>query len=232
MSIFKFKQFDVDQTGCAMKVNTDGVLLGALANGTTARRILDIGAGTGVMAMMLAQRFPQADVDAVEIDDTAAYTAAKNFANSKFAERLRIFKGDFANLERKKYDLIVSNPPFFIDSLTSAKENKTLARHTDSSFFERLVHFAAENLSAEGICQLILPVATADLVKGFLASKSLHLQGIITIRSFAADIPYREVITFGKADETISVTDVVIYEAPKVYTTQYSSLLKDFLTIF
>lgn len=232
MSIFKFKQFDVDQTGCAMKVNTDGVLLGALANGTTARRILDIGAGTGVVALMLAQRFTQAYVDSVEIDNNAADTAASNFANSEFAERLQLFKGDFANLERKEYDLIVSNPPFFIDSLTSAKENKTLARHTDSSFFDRLVRFAAENLSAEGICQLILPVPTAELVKGFLASYSLYLQKVIHIRSFAADIPHREIITFGKADETITVTDVVIYEAPKVYTTQYTFLLKDFLTIF
>ncbi|PAW94171.1 hypothetical protein CKK33_11990 [Mucilaginibacter sp. MD40] len=232
MSIFKFKQFDVDQTGCAMKVNTDGVLLGALANGTTARRILDIGAGTGVVALMLAQLFTQAYVDSVEIDDNAADTAANNFANSKFAERLQLFKGDFANLERKEYDLIVSNPPFFIDSLTSAKQNKTLARHTDSSFFDRLVRFAAENLSANGICQLILPVATADLVKGILVANSLHLQDVINIRSFAADVPHREIITFGKADETIDPTDVVIYEAPKVYTTQYTFLLKDFLTIF
>lgn len=232
MSIFKFKHFVVDQTGCGMKVNTDGVLLGALANGHDAKTILDIGSGTGVMALMLTQRFPEAKIDAVEIDYHAADTAAKNFASSKFAERLRLFNGDFANLERKEYDLIVSNPPFFIDSLTSAKVNKTLARHTDSSFFERLVSFAAKNLSADGVCQLILPVATAYLVKGMLASNSLYLQSVINIRSFAPDAPHREVISFGKTDRTIDTTDVVIYDAPKVYTTQYSSLLKDFLTIF
>ncbi|QXV64613.1 methyltransferase [Mucilaginibacter sp. 21P] len=232
MSFFKFKQFDVDQTGCAMKVNTDGVLLAALAKGHDAKTILDVGAGTGVVALMLAQRFPQTYIDAVEIDDHAADTATKNFTNSKFAERLRLFKGDFANLERMEYDLIISNPPFFIDSLRSVKDNKALARHTDSSFFERLVSFAAENLSAEGICQLILPVATSELVIGMLAANSLYLQSVINIRSFATDDPHREVITFGKDNVTNEVTEVVIYESPKVYTTQYSSLLKDFLTIF
>jgi tRNA1Val (adenine37-N6)-methyltransferase len=232
MSIFRFKQFEVNQTGCAMKVNTDGVLLGALADGANANQILDIGAGTGVIALMLAQRFPEAKIDAVEIDGQAAETAVKNFTNSKFTERLHLFAGDFVNINKGKYDLIVSNPPFFIDSLTSAKENKTLARHTDSSFFERLVSFAADTLSDKGICQLILPLTTAELVKQLLPVNGLYLQSITHVKSFKGDIPHREIISFGREEITIQESEVVIYDAPKVYTAQYAALLKDFLTIF
>lgn len=232
MSVFRFKQFDVDQTGCAMKVNTDGALLGALADGENARQILDIGAGTGVIAMMLAQRFSEAKIDGVEIDNRAAQTAAKNFTDSQFTDRLRLFEGDFADVMESGYDLIVSNPPFFIDSLISLKENKTLARHTDSSFFERLVSFAADKLNDKGICQLILPLATAKLVKQLLPANNLNLQGIIHVRSFKEDIPHREIITFGRAYGNIPETDVVIYDAPKVYSAQYAALLSDFLTIF
>lgn len=232
MSVFRFKQFEVDQTGCAMKVNTDGVLLGALADGDHVGKILDIGAGTGVIGLMLAQRFPVAKIDAVEIDKQAAKTAAKNFANSAFTDRLTLFEGDFFEMPASKYDLIVSNPPFFIDSLTSSKENKTIARHTDSSFFERLVIFAVNNLSDAGTCQLILPLETAALVKRIIQQHSLCLQKIIFIRSFERDIPHREIITFGKKVCSLETAELVIYDAPKVYSAQYSTLLKDFLTIF
>ncbi|RFZ94393.1 methyltransferase domain-containing protein [Mucilaginibacter conchicola] len=232
MSVFRFKQFAVDQTGCAMKVNTDGVLLGALAEGESVKRILDIGAGTGVIALMLAQRFPEAIVDAVEIDKQAAETSAKNFNSSSFANRLNLIEGDFADINGGQYDLIVSNPPFFIDSLTSAQENKTLARHTDGSFFERLVSFAKDNLSDKGNCQLILPLATTELVKQLLTANALHLQAIIHIKSFKQDTPHREIITFGKVQVPLHETEVVIYDAPKVYSAKYAALLKDFLTIF
>ncbi|MBL4675334.1 MAG: methyltransferase [Mucilaginibacter sp.] len=215
-----------------MKVNTDGVLLGALANSESIKRILDIGAGTGVIAMMLAQRFPEAMIDAVEIDKHAAETVGSNFRNSTFADRLNLIEGDFADINGQSYDLIISNPPFFINSLTSSKENKTIARHTDSSFFERLVIFAADNLSNAGICQLILSLATAELVKQLLLVHYLHLNNIIHIKSFKNDIPHREIITFGRARIEFQETEVVIYDAPKVYTDEYAFLLKDFLTIF
>jgi len=232
MSVFRFKQFEVDQTACAMKVNTDGVLIGALADGVNANQILDIGTGTGVIALMIAQRFPETKVDAVEIDRQAAETSAKNFANSKFAERLRVFHGDFASINRDEYDLIVSNPPFFIDSLKSAKETKILARHTDGSFFERLICFTANKLSDKGKCQMILPLATSQLIKQMLPANALHLQGIIHIKSFREDIPHREIISFGKVESKIHESGLVIYDAPKVYSAQYAALLKNFLTIF
>src|SRR3954467_12793908 len=120
--MFQFKQFAIDQTGCAMKINTDGVLLGALAEADKPQHILDIGTGTGVIALMLAQRFTIAMVDAVEIDEQAAETAKSNFENSVFANRVNLYAEGFESyLSRldKQYDLIVSNPPFYINSLES-----------------------------------------------------------------------------------------------------------------
>src|SRR3954468_23378981 len=116
--MFQFKQFAVDQTGCAMKINTDGVLLGALATADEPGNILDIGTGTGVIALMLAQRFANATVDAVEIDQQAARTAESNFNNSVFSNRANLYAEAFESyLSRsdKKYELIVSNPPFYIN---------------------------------------------------------------------------------------------------------------------
>src|ERR1700756_535530 len=121
--MFRFKQFSVDQAGCAMKINTDGVLLGAMAGHANPLRILDIGTGTGVIALMLAQRFGNAQIDAVEIDAIAAETAARNFQNSDFCAQLHIhpvgITDYFEANAGEKFNLIVSNPPFYINSLES-----------------------------------------------------------------------------------------------------------------
>ena len=157
--MFQFKQFSVDQTDCAMKINTDGVLLGAIAEADSPKSILDIGTGTGVIALMLAQRYTDALIDAVEIDKSAAETAERNFKNSFFHERLNIHPVDIfefdGNLERK-YDLIVSNPPFYINSLESPEGRKTLAKHTEANFFEMLLKNIARFLTDKGCCWLIL----------------------------------------------------------------------------
>ena len=120
-NIFNFKQFAVDQSGCAMKVNTDGVLLGVLAEAELPARILDIGTGTGVIALILAQRYASATITAVEIDENAAKTAGANFSQSVFNSRLQLFHSPFEvyfeENRENKFDLIVSNPPFFIVSL-------------------------------------------------------------------------------------------------------------------
>src|SRR6478735_7810839 len=114
--IFKFKQFEVDQTGCAMKINTDGVLLGALATASNPQSIVDVGTGTGVIALMLAQRFAVAHIDGVDIDQDSAEAADRNFKASPFLYRVyssfNTFEGYFKNYYWKKHDLIVSNPPF------------------------------------------------------------------------------------------------------------------------
>nr|WP_294948174.1 methyltransferase [uncultured Mucilaginibacter sp.] len=234
--IFQFKQFAVNQSGCAMKVNTDGVLLGALATANEPKSILDIGTGTGVIALMMAQRFDTAMVDAVEIDDAAAKTAGANFQESKFAHRLELFAMGFEEYFEahpdKQYDLIVSNPPFFLNSLTSPGAKKSLARHTDDAFFERLIKGVSGHLTPDGVCTMILPLETAGLVKGLLAGCGLHLVSIISIKSFADSVPHRELLTIGKHQVIAEEWEFVIYDEPKVYSKQYQAALRPFLTIF
>lgn len=236
MSIFHFKQFSVNQAGCAMKVNTDGVLLGALADGSNATTILDIGAGTGVMSLMLAQRFPDAYIDAVELDETAAKTAAANFQNSPYSGRLKLhaqsFQIYFGLHPYKKYDQIVSNPPFYIQSLQSPQAVKNMAKHADNNFFEQLIEICAQHLLPEGQAWLILPLGTSALVKELAIGQHLHVQKIISILSYPKSDPHREILVLGFQQTEVEAKRLVIYSEPKVYTHAYQILLKDFLTIF
>jgi tRNA1Val (adenine37-N6)-methyltransferase len=234
--MFRFKQFSVDQTGCAMKINTDGVLLGAMAGAGTPLRLLDIGSGTGVIAMMLAQRFIKAEIDAVEIDEQAAATAKNNFSNSPFNSRLTLyakgFKLFFIDHPDKRYDLIVSNPPFYINSLQSPGAKINLAKHAADGFFERLMSTVAAHLTEQGIGWLILPVDTAELVKDLVKQNGLYLKKIITIHSFKDDAAHREILAFGRSVAQPITEKIVIYDEPKVYTEMYMNVLRDFLTIF
>jgi tRNA1Val (adenine37-N6)-methyltransferase len=236
MSIFKFKQFNVDQTGCAMKINTDGVLLGALAEAGYPQNILDIGTGTGVIALMLAQRFTGAKIDAVEIDEDAAKTAHKNFNNSPFAYRMLAyavgFETFFEQHANRKFDLIVSNPPFFLNSLESPGIKKNLARHTDEGFYKRLIKGVAKHLTETGTCQLILPIPTSNLVKYLLPQYQLYLQKQVCVYSFLGDEPHREILIIGNTQTSTIEENFIIYGQPKVYSAAYQNALKEFFTIF
>ncbi|MGI4729197.1 MAG: tRNA1(Val) (adenine(37)-N6)-methyltransferase [Janthinobacterium lividum] len=235
MSVFHFKQFSVDQSNCAMKINTDGVLLGATSSAENPKTILDIGTGTGVVALMLAQRFPNAQIDAVEIDLSSAETAEKNFKNSPFSYRLTLNTISIQNFwlqkQHQQYDLIVSNPPFYLDTLTSPKGNKTLAKHALPNFFEELLHNVPAFLRPNGNFWLILPVKTALMVKE-LAVKNLFLQAEIAVSSFADDLPHRQILSFGLHQTKTEHASFTIYKSEKVYSDAYQHLLKDFLTIF
>lgn len=234
--VFKFKQFEVDQSGCAMKINTDGVLLGALAGFAQPKTILDIGTGTGVIAMMMAQRFPNAIIDAVEIDSAANETAGKNFLNSIFSARLRVFGMGFTEYFQtysdRKYDLIISNPPFYINSLEASTDRKNLAKHTDHHFFEDLIAVVFYNLTESGTCWLVLPVATSDLVKSIAVKRKLFVQHQINVYSFADSDVHREIMVLGKHETKTVIERFIIYHSPKVYSKQYEACLKEFFTIF
>lgn len=136
-SVFRFKQFEVDQGACAMKINTDGVLLGAVADQQKVAYVLDIGTGTGVIALMLAQQYPEARIDAVEVDEIAARQAEQNFATAPFPNQMKVFHTSFENFRPEyTYDLIVSNPPFYTKSLHNPDDRKRLARHADELFLK------------------------------------------------------------------------------------------------
>ncbi|MCJ8211854.1 methyltransferase [Mucilaginibacter sp. RS28] len=219
-----------------MKINTDGVLLGALAEVDEPKAILDIGTGTGVMALMLAQRFEQAEVDAVEIDIEAAKTAERNFNASPFNNRLKIyperFEDFFEQHPEKKYDLIVSNPPFHLNSLRSSDSGKATARHTDRLFFEKLIQQTAQHLTNEGALWLVLPEEAATLIKPLAVEAGLHQSMQIHIRSFAESKPHRFIVSYSKNARQFVEQDFVIYQSPKIYSTQYQAALKSFFTIF
>ena len=185
---------------------------------------------------MLAQRFPEAEIDGVEIDKLAATTAAVNFQASPFANRLKSFPLDIAHYfmvyPEKKFDLIVSNPPFFLDDLKSTDKNKELARHTDADFYKNLCFSISQFLAKNGHFWLILPQKSIKIVKNEAKLQNLHCQKIIHIKSFEHAEVHREIACFGFEKVALSEENVVIYAAEKVYTPGYQLLLKDFLTIF
>jgi tRNA1Val (adenine37-N6)-methyltransferase len=234
--VFQFKQFNVDQSGCAMKINTDGVLLGVLAEADQPKNILDIGTGTGVITLMMAQRFENAQIDAVEIDQAAAETASRNFSNSPFAERMNLypvgFEQFFESSPGKKYDLIVSNPPFYINSLKSPKAAKQLAKHADANFFNRLINSALDHLTANGLFCLILPIDTAELVISLAEKANLHQQNSIRIFSFENDDPHRVIVYFGFEQVAIKEEEFVIYKSVGNYSEEYIKLLKPYFIAF
>ncbi len=234
--MFRFKQFNVDQSGCAMKINTDGVLLGAIAYTDKPKTVLDIGAGTGVIALMLAQKFNTAKVDAVEIDADAAQTADRNFKGSPFAERLMLFALGFEvyfdQFPEKKYDLIVSNPPFYVDSLKSPGVKKALAKHTDNDFFERLINVVSCHLTADGYFWLIIPVTLADMIVNLAADKKVFPHDIISVQSYPHSEAHRVIIKFGFNKVSVQTSILVIYEAVGVYSETYKNLLQPYFLAF
>lgn len=198
MGNFRFKQFEIEQDRCAMKVGTDGVLLGAWAQG--GRRILDIGSGTGLISLMMAQRFPEAEVVGIDMDADACGQARENVMASPFRDRVEIeccrlqdfggaseaaeasetaegLKADGGALETAEglkaacvFDAIVSNPPFFVDSLKNPDSKRTMARHTDSLPFRDLFAGVKRLLSDEGIFSAIVPV---EVVEQFVAESCI-----------------------------------------------------------
>ncbi|GAC1304976.1 MAG: methyltransferase [Mucilaginibacter sp.] len=234
--MFRFKQFDVDQSGCAMKINTDGVLLGAVAEANDPAAILDIGTGTGVIALMLAQKFTTAKIDAVEIDAAAAKTAENNLTASPFAKRLAVYHLDFERYfdecPGKKYDLIVSNPPFYIDALKSPGEKKTLAKHTDVDFFKTLVKSVAVHLAPGGSCWLILPVQIAGVVTVISEAFDLFPQKHIYVYSYKHSQAHRVILCLGFDRVSPENGKFIIYEAAGVYSNEYKQLLQPYFLAF
>lgn len=152
--MFQFKQFTIQQELCAMKVGTDGVLLGAWAKG--GQRILDAGTGTGVIALMMAQRYPEAQITAIDIDEGAVRQSQQNVAVSPFAAQVTVLRETLQE-HQGAYDAIVSNPPFFIDSLAAPDEQRNMARHTQTLTYAELMQAAYRLLSGDGELSVVVP---------------------------------------------------------------------------
>lgn len=232
-SVFKFKQFEVDQSDCAMKINTDGVLLGSIAMHVAPERILDIGTGTGVIAMMLAQRYQHACVEAVEIDKPAAVRAAKNFNQSLFADRLMVNWADIASFKSDNcFELIVSNPPYFVNDLKNPEARKGVARHAHEDFFASLLVKVAQLLTENGAFWVILPVKQAEQLIVNAVLQRLFPAKIIHIYSDANKVEFRQIVCFSFSNEIVIHENFYIYEAEGVYTAAYINLLKNYFLAF
>ncbi|MBD9059318.1 MAG: methyltransferase domain-containing protein [Prevotella copri] len=197
MGNFRFKQFEIEQDRCAMKVGTDGVLLGAWAQGGC--RILDIGSGTGLISLMMAQRFPEAEVVGIDMDADACGQARENVMTSPFRDRVEIVccrLQDFGGAG--VFDAIVSNPPFFVDSLKNPDSKRTMARHTDSLPFRDLFAGVKRLLSDEGVFSAIVP---AEVVEQFVAESCIlgfYLIRKCGVKTVERKQPKRFMLSFAK----------------------------------
>ncbi|RZL64029.1 MAG: methyltransferase domain-containing protein [Pedobacter sp.] len=212
-----------------MKINTDGVLLAALAENENPTKILDIGTGTGVLALMMAQRFQEAKVHAVEIDELASATAAKNFRLSVFSDRLTINNTAIEQYNTiEKFDLIISNPPFFVNDLKNTEEKKGIARHASEQFFANLIVKVKAILADDGNFWFILPVKQAEALIENAKQFKIYASKIIQLHSDASKPAFRYIVNLNRSKADVSVEHFYIYESEKTYTNEYKLLLKDF----
>jgi tRNA1Val (adenine37-N6)-methyltransferase len=232
---FQFKQFIIHQERCGMKLSTDAVILGALACRKSPKKILDVGAGTGVVALMLAQRYPEATVEAVELDESAFEQASDNAALSPWKDRILLIHQafqDYARGNTKSFDLVVSNPPYFPDHIKSQDQQRNLALHNDSLPFDELVKSVADVLSPEGAFWVILPERQMqDLEKLAIAYGLFPFKKVI-IKNHPNAPVLRVVAAFNTTSSTTTASTLCIREQDQQYSASYKELLKDFLLDF
>ena len=234
-SWFQFQQFRVEQDRCAMKISTDAVLVGSLVQSDAPKQILDIGTGTGVIALMLAQRFPQASLTAVELDLEAATQAAENCLESPFSERLTVIQGRFQDFqEEKRFDLLVSNPPFFPDHLPASDPKRNQALHTHSLSFEELLHKASQLLAPSGSFWVILPPRQMQDFLQCAKGNGLFPGTRVHIRDNASKPVHREVVGFTLSEPLTSVLPMELFlkNEDGSYSDDYRNLISGFLLGF
>lgn len=230
---FQFKQFSVEQDRCAMKVGTDSVLLGAwVPIPENIFSVLDIGSGTGIIALMIAQRSFAEQIDALEIDEEAYEQAVDNFENSPWSDRLFCFHAgldEFVEEPEDNYDLIVSNPPFYIEDYYANDEQRTLARFADAMPFENLVEAAAILLSENGIFAVIIPFKEEEKFIALAKQYDLHPTKITRVKGTPVNQIKRSLLAFSRNFVNDFLVDELVIETSRhVYTEEYIALTKDF----
>ncbi len=230
-SYFRFKQFTVEQDKCAMKVGTDGVLLGAWASVEGVRHILDVGTGTGLIALMVAQR-SEALIDGIDIDENASRQAEMNCDASPFAGRIRIQRipfHAFCQSSNKLYDRIISNPPYFHHSLKSPNAERSMARHTDSLLLEDLINGSRQLLTPEGRLCLILPSDQEERLKQLTATNGLYLARQINVTPLPGTSPKRMLVEIALTPQRDFQPENLTIELTRhSYTPEYIRLTQDF----
>ena len=233
MSKFTFKQFSIQQDKTAMKVGTDGVLLGSWTPvNHNPFSVLDIGAGTGIIALILAQRTHAEQIDALEIDEDAYEQAVENFENSPWSDRLFCFHAgldEFIDEPEDEYDLIVSNPPFYAKDYKTENEQRDLARFQDAMPFDELIEAADLLLSENGIFAIILPFKEEEKFIALAKESELYPFKITRVKGTPTAEIKRSLLAFSRNENLeIEIDELVIEIDRHVYTSEYIELTKEF----
>ncbi|WP_138432871.1 tRNA1(Val) (adenine(37)-N6)-methyltransferase [Winogradskyella algicola] len=229
---FKFKQFTVKQDRCAMKIGTDGVLLGAW---TSVKHnpfsVLDIGSGTGILSLMIAQRSHAEQIEAIEIDDDAYEQCSENFENSPWNDRLFCYHAsllEFVEEVEDAFDLIICNPPFYSEDYKTENKSRDLARFNDSMPFKHIIYAVAHLLTEDGLFSIVIPrkeekdfIALANTI-GLFPVRILHVKG-----NPDADVK-RSLIEFSYTEKETETSELIIENERHNYTKDYINLTKDF----
>ena len=233
-STFSFKKFTIAQDNCAMKVGTDAVLIGAWIRPSTSQRILDIGTGTGIIALMLAQK-TNGQIDAIEIDTSAVLQANENVASSPWKHQIRILNISFQDFHLNtnlRFDLIVTNPPYFLNSTKTPSVSRNFARHTDSLSFNELLDGVYKLLTDLGRFYIILPASESKLFCELSQKIGLFLTEVLFVKPRIDKPVFRHLMCFKKNPEILNEKTIVIEEARHVYTSDYKQLTKDYYLNF
>ena len=232
--MFHFKRFSVDDALCAMKVGTDGVLLGAWADVEGAKHILDMGTGSGLIALMVAQRNHKAQIEAIDIDEGAVLQARKNIDASPWRGRIEVALSDANSYtSSQRFDHIVSNPPFFTTTLLSPDERRAMARHCSTLSYDDIITTAERLLVPEGRLSLILPTSEAAQFRR-VAFERLWLRRETTVLTRKGDAPKRTMMEFVLCDEPLMprVDTLEIYDDGGVYSDKYRQLTAEYYLKF
>jgi tRNA1Val (adenine37-N6)-methyltransferase len=229
---FKFKQFTIDQDRCAMKIGTDAVLLGAWTSvNQEPFSVLDIGAGSGVIALILAQRSNAELIDAIEIADDAYEQCTENFENSSWNDRLFCYHTslkEFTEEIEDKYDLIVSNPPFYSDDYKSDDKQRALARFEDALPFSHLLESVSNLLSKNGVFSVVLPFKEEEKFIALATESRLFPNSILRVKGNPLSEIKRSLMQFSFTECEVEIDELIIETERHQYTQDYINLTKDF----
>ncbi len=226
MKPFRFKQFDIRQKAEVFRVGTDAVLLGVLANVTNAESILEVGTGTGIVSLMLAQRNPRATILAIDINKDAVEISQSNFSSSPFYDRMKSKLQDFKDFETEnKFDLIISNPPYFE---INNSEKDIIARQKRELDFSELIQKSSQLLFENGLFTVVIPTGSEKEFTDVCLKNKLFLKRKVIIKGIKTSEPKRLVLEYSFTESKTKIENFIIEKSPRVYSDEYIELTKEF----
>lgn len=230
-TVFTFKKFKVEQQGASFKIGTDALVLGSFIYSSNAETALDVGTGTGVISLMVAQTHPTIFIDAIEVDKQNCALAQYNFSESNFSDRLKVIENDFLNYSfDKKFDLIFSNPPFFIDSLENNDRREANSRHLSRNHLKNFVEKIVKSLSDKGLVYIIFPSFNFQMWLDVFLDNQLFLVERIDVLGKPNQI-IRTIAVFSTENSAVQRRELIIRNANGTYTDEYIQLTKDFHSV-